>query len=571
MKLSPIKKEQKSKTFAVCDIETMKWTKFIMLGFYDGKQFREFRSLKKFFNYLAEEQRTEEIFAHFGGKFDFLFLLKEAMRDERAEVETLVPRGSSLLYFTLKLAGFSYSFRDSSALLPFALKSITENFGVDHKKGEWDHAKTKGYSKELAMYCMLDCVGLHEALTKFFEWPLIAKAGGATTLASQAMRVFRTFLDEDLYGLNDHASEFVRKSYFGGRTEIFRPLCEKGPLYEYDVNSLYPYVMREYDFPVGNGFFVYNFQRGKLGVYEAEVSCPDNIHIPALGVLHDGKFIFPVGDFSGVWTSAELEYAETLGYKIKVKRGYVWPLKKKLFEKFINALYEIRLTSPKNSVSDIIAKLLMNSSYGRFGMNLDKENIGFILKDGVTEYRVLKIGNKNVQLYKEPVRLKTFSHVGIATFVTSYARIHMHRLFGSLGSDLFYTDTDSIFTTRKMDHGKELGKLKFEAEYDSAVFLLPKTYYARGIQKSKIAMKGFDKKKISQFDFDDFHTALEGDLRRFKIENDPKFATFKTALAQKKLVTLTKKSEKQLKSQYNKRIIIRKNGEFFTQPIKMEK
>ena len=87
--------------FAVCDIETMNWTTFTVLGFYDGENYVEFRSLKKFFQYLSVEQRTENIFAHFGGKFDFLFLLKEALRNVDCRVETLVPRGSSILYFSL--------------------------------------------------------------------------------------------------------------------------------------------------------------------------------------------------------------------------------------------------------------------------------------------------------------------------------------------------------------------------------------------------------------------------------------------------------------------------------------
>jgi hypothetical protein len=247
--------------------------------------------------------------------------------------------------------------------------------------------------------------------------------------------------------------------------------------------------------------------------------------------------------------------------------GIVFDGKEKLFHDFITDLYNIRLVSTKNSVSDIMAKLLMNSSYGRFGMDNSKENIGFTLKDGVEEYEFIKVGKNNIQLYKEPVFLKTFTHVAIAAFVTSYARLHMHKLFGGLGTDLYYTDTDSIFTTRKLETGKLLGDLKHEASYQGAVFLLPKTYIARGLSKNKIAMKGFDKRKIVNFTFDDFKNGLEGDLRKFKIENEPKFATFKTALSQKKLVTMTKKNEKQLKATYKKRLIYKENGEFFTNPL----
>jgi len=570
MKLSPIGKPQKKISFAVVDIETMNWTKFIVLGFYDGTEYREFRSLKKFFEFLSQEQRTETIFAHFGGKFDFLFLLKEILRNEKYKVEALVPRGSSILYFNLECGGRKYTFRDSSALLPFALKSLTENFGVASKKKEWDHSKTTGYSAELSSYLKFDCLGLFESLEKFYSWPLIEKAGPAFTVAGQAMRVMRCYLEEELWGLNEKATEFCRKAYLGGRTEIFRPYCEKGPLYEYDVNSLYPTVMRDNYFPVGNGLFTYNYDKSNLGIYQAIATAPTRLHIPCLGVVRDGKFIFPVGKFEGYWTNAEIEYAISQGYQFKIKKGYVFPEKRMLFKNFIDDLYSIRLTAAKNSVSDIIAKLLMNSSYGRFGMDHEKENIGFEMKEGVEEYQILKIGNRNVQLYKEPITLRTFSHVGIAAFVTSYARIYMHKMFKDLGEELYYTDTDSLFTTRKLPSNKGLGGLKLENEFASAVFLLPKTYFARGFAKSKIAMKGFDRKKIQDFTLDDFRNALEGDLRRFKIENEPKFATLKTALAQKKIVTLTKKSERQLRAVYSKRIIYKKDGEFFSKPINLQ-
>lgn len=572
MRLSPLKRTPNEKPFAVVDIETMKWTKFIVLGFYDGLRYLEFRRLSKFFKFIADDTDVpQDIYAHFGGKFDFLFFIRELLKDVKTyKIVDLIPRGSSILCFRIECAGRTFDFRDSSALLPFSLKSITENFGTDTTKGDYDHSKTKGYSKELSDYLRRDCVGLYESLEKFFQWPLIKRAGPASTLASQAMRVFRTYLKNELYSPGNFANNFARHAYLGGRTEIFNPLCRKGPLYEYDVNSLYPFVMRDNFFPTGKVSTVFKYDEEKLGIYWCHVEAPE-MHIPALGIISNSKYIFPTGNFTGHFTSAEIAYARGLGYKFKIRTGIIFENKEKLFTDFINDLYSIRVTAQKNSVSDIIAKLLMNSSYGRFGMNLLRENIGFELKAGVTPYKILKLGKINVQLYKEPTELQSFIHVAIAAFVTSYARIHMHRLMAPLGDTLYYTDTDSIFTTSQMETGKNLGDLKHEGTYDSAVFLLPKTYYALGTKKNKIAMKGFDKKKIQNFELDDFKNALEGDLRKFRIMNEPKFATLKQALAQNKIVTLTKKNEKQLKAVYDKRTIIKlKRGEFKTVPIHMK-
>jgi len=60
------------------------------------------------------------------------------------------------------------------------------------------------------------------------------------------------------------------------------------------------------------------------------------------------------------------------------------------------------------------------------------------------------------------------SHVGIASAVTSYARIEMielKMLLIKLGIKLYYTDTDSIFVDKDLPHyliGKDLGQLKDE-------------------------------------------------------------------------------------------------------------
>lgn len=564
---------KKDFNFAVLDIETMKWTKFICLGYFDGAKYNEFRSLKKFFDFLPSTEVTN-IFAHFGGKFDFLFLLRELLRDTRKiKITNIIPRGSSILCLSVSIDGREFNFRDSSALLPFSLKSITENFETDTRKSEWDHTKTTGWSQGLSDYLRDDCIALYQSIEKFYSWPLIKKAGPAFTTASQALKVFRTFLKDDLKNPGRFANDLVRPSYLGGRTEIFKPACPKGVvLREYDVNSLYPFVMKENFYPVGRAVSTFKYHKNFLGIYEVRVTAPKNLKIPALGILLNKKYVFPVGKFKGMFTSVEIEYAKTLGYSFEFIKGVYYPEKKELFKNFIDDLYAIRLLSNKNSVNDIIAKLLMNSCYGRFGMRLDRENLSFDLIVGSKEFRELKISTKVIPLYKNPVSLKSFTHVAIASFVTSYARIHMHRLMRPIEREVYYTDTDSIFTTAELPTGTQLGALKLEAEYSQgAVFLLPKTYYALGTKKSKIAMKGFDKKKIQSFDLEDFKNALEGDLHRFKITNEPKFASLKQALAKNKIVTMTKASEKRLKALYDKRIIIKKsNGTFETRPIILE-
>ena len=62
------------------------------------------------------------------------------------EIIEIIPRGSSLLMMKVKdNKNRVHVFKDSSALLPFSLKSLTKAFDVEVKKGEWDHKKTKGF------------------------------------------------------------------------------------------------------------------------------------------------------------------------------------------------------------------------------------------------------------------------------------------------------------------------------------------------------------------------------------------------------------------------------------------
>lgn len=564
--LTPLTKPKPSPKFQVLDIETMNWTKFIVLGYYDGENYLEFRTLKAFVNYIKTKEH-QNIFAHFGGKFDLLFILKECLKHDSIKISRMIPRGSSILGLEITYKTNKINFRDSAALLPFGLKSLAENFGVPQQKQEWDHTKTKCYSKELSTYLKADCLALYQCIEKFYDWPLIKASGPAYTVASQAMKVFRTFIKKPIHSLTHNLTEELRPAYLGGRTEIFKPFYKGGKLYEYDVNSLYPFVMVANAYPIDKGYATFKRRRGSLGIFRARCVVPSDLHIPCLGIVRDNKYIFPKGTFEGLWCGVELDYAQSLGYQVEILDGHEFKTKEMIFKDYVDSLYQIRETSPKNSVSNVLAKLLMNSLYGRFGMNLDRESISFDLKEGNKEYRTVTINKKKIMLFTEPTKLETFTHIGIAAHVTAYARIHMHKLMMKHPKEIYYTDTDSLFTTKEMPTGKALGELKLEHTYDSACFLLPKTYIATSATKKKIAMKGFDRKKIQDFTFEDFTRAFEGDLKRMKTTSEPKFASIKSALAQQKIVTMTKATTKQLRALYTKRIIL-PNGE--TEPITLQ-
>ena len=98
------------------------------------------------------------------------------------------------------------------------------------------------------------------------------------------------FIDQNI--LKDHKIPLItgqifndiRKSYIGGSTDMYKPFGKN--IYAYDVNSLYPYVMKNYPMPIGNITFfegdISKFETNPFGFFEVEITAPNNLNIPIL-------------------------------------------------------------------------------------------------------------------------------------------------------------------------------------------------------------------------------------------------------------------------------------------------
>jgi hypothetical protein len=566
-------------SYAVFDIEARNWIRHVVNGYFDGTEFRYFKSIAKFLDALEEmEKPPKHIFSHFGGGYDFLFLFDEILKTARGDIENIIARGGNILFFDyVWIDGQGeerkVTFRDSSAIFPFGLKKLADDFRVKNKKGEINYAKIRKITPELLAYLESDCRALFECLSSYFDTPLIRRAGPAFTSASQAMRIFRLYLRAPLYSSTREADSFIRRGYFGGRVEIFRPYF--GPragskqklLHVFDVNSLYPSIMRDNEFPTQEGEFTRRRKKGTLYFADVTVSVPP-MYVPPLPFLcpKRKKLIFPTGKFRGIYSSVELEYAESLGVEVlKVHRVLKMKRASPIFRKFITELYKIREKNPRGSVLNYLAKTAMNSLYGRMGLNLDKEELKIMgsIQDWATmdEYRRYNFGKREVKILRGRKILKSFSNVGIAAWVTSLARIKMHEYLLAHEKEIYYIDTDSLFTTKKIPSSEKLGEMKHEYSVKEACFILPKTYAVRFQEmikgkKKKLVMKGFENKKLHKIPFAAFYEALQGDLQRLKITTTPTHLKFRSALKKKKFLVLGKKSVKSIKSKYDKREII---------------
>lgn len=275
--------------------------------------------------------------------------------------------------------------------------------------------------------------------------------------------------------------------------------------------------MKNNPMPVGNPVYIEGDEskiesiikdKTKISFIEVEVNCLANIKAPLLlnrfksnGI---GKTIAPVGSWQGFYTSIEILRALEMGYKFKYIRG-VYFNSKIIFDKYVDHYYEMKKQSKKNSSGYTISKLMLNSVYGRLGMNpyLDKHVIVYpddVIK--LSEYHkiidVMPLNNgKELITYTPNIYEEDFTHsncsIPIAAAITAGARVYMSYFKNMDNINIFYSDTDSLDLDRPLDNkyvGDELGQFKLEHHFAEAVYLGPKVYGGKTPNYELVKVKG---------------------------------------------------------------------------------
>lgn len=234
-----------------------------------------------------------------------------------------------------------------------------------------------------------------------------------------------------------------------------------------------------------------------------------------------GTLIFPTGKFKGVYFSEELKYAKTLGYEIIPLRGFLFEEKPSPFIGIIEDLYSSRLEAKKkgDEAMSFIYKLLMNSLYGRFGINPEStiteicknDRCQVLMKKSTFEsmepindiYFLVKYKSNSSE--DENWKAPKMAAVHLSAAITACARIHMYKHISR--ADCYYTDTDSVVLGSPLPEdfisSKELGLFKLEYQVMKGIFLSPKSYMLqcegettvmkhKGIAKDEVTEEWFE-------------------------------------------------------------------------------
>lgn len=481
---------------------------------------------------------------------------------------------------------------DSYALLKSSLDKLTKDFDVPHKKLNFmDKPNTKNDYEYLYHlfkigdprfdeYLMNDCIGLYEVLEKFFT--LIKNHGGKVgiTTASTALKTFQnSYLDDYVLKMGGkRLNEELKKGYYGGRTEIYRMYAKQDNYYWFDINSLYPFVMRNNSFPISPPIRTKNISKNDIfdynGIVNVDVYIPNNTYLPLLPCRLD-KLYFPVGKISGYYDNLFIRKAYELGYKVNIKDGFLFNLSEPVFKKYVDTFFKLKKESKSGTPTYALSKLMMNSLYGKFAQKQEGESIKKIFPDQQSEYEILDVLNVNEHLFKVKSNVKGDHFIPqLSIHVTTLAQLELFNALSDIlekGYKIFYCDTDSVATDYKnIRCSNNLGDWKKEYTFYRGYFLLPKTYYiVLKDDKGKVRAKGYRSEFQKGFSENSFKKALfKKNYTDFTVSKKDQFQPFLTSYKRFGSFVSVATLNKSIKSTYSKRKIL---DDFNTIPFNINK
>ena len=505
--------------------------------------------IETFFERIMKEANPYIYFHNL--KFDGEFILYYLMTHDFEYVESNEKRNNTFstlisdmglfyqieVYFEVGKKTKKVTFIDSLKIINQSVESMPKTFKIPENKLEIDYNEPREIGHELTgeeiAYIKNDVVIVAKALKYLFDMGLTKMTAGSNAL-SEYKEIMKLNRFRNLYKpLNYEIDKDIRRAYRGGFTYL-NPIYKNKDVASgevLDVNSLYPSVMYKEILPFGEPFFyVGEYKEDKVyPLYIQRLTCSFKIKegkIPTIQIKHsrfvDNEYLTDSGEEPVALTLTSVDLKLFLeqydvwdlhyesGWKFKGMRG--------LFTEYIDKWIKVKneATISGNKGMRQVAKIMLNSLYGKFATSLDVQSKIPYLENDVVKYR---LGEKST---------KDGVYLPMGAFITAYARDKTIRTSQAIkdysikkyGIDMYcYSDTDSIHTILPIEELKqfceiddvELGAWKHESHFTRAKFIRQKTYLEEIDGEINITCAGLPQRCYDQVTWDNFKEGLKVD------------------------------------------------------------
>lgn len=341
-------------------------------------------------------------------------------------------------------------------------------------------------------YCRRDVEIIETAVINLITWLDSNKIGRmrftSSGLAAEAFRVGCP--GKKVYAHQEQDTrKLERKGYFGGEVRAFQVGEISGDLYQVDVNSLYPFIMRDNDLPFELMAISGNAKWQKGIPPENPLTLMAEVWIRDYGDSYPKRMNdstnYCRGSFATILCGAELDAAINRGDVIGFRRWSKYSIGN-LFSEFVSKYWQMRVNAKVNGdpITDLFCKSILNSLYGRFGMMSQHlvHRTDFTAPIAFGRWATVSSSTKKIRRF-QVMNHKPFEIVGkkeikksfpaLSAFITAAGREYMRGLRRLVGRRcLVYQGVDSLVINRagldKLESADmidplTLGKLKIEA------------------------------------------------------------------------------------------------------------
>lgn len=433
-------------------------------------------------------------------------------------------------------------FYDSLKLIPFSVEDIAKKFKLkeneeDLRKLKLDYKefREKGHilTDEEKEYIKHDVIIVSKALNILFKEDLTKMTIGSNALTNYKASINGNF---DNYFPEPSLEEDteIRETYKGGWTYL-NPKYEGKEVKDglvIDKNSMYPYHLRNSLLPFGEAVrFEGEYKFNKMyPLYTQVITCSfelKNNKLPSIQLKNNLNFLPTeyIESSKGELITLHLTSIDLCLFKeqyniydISYDGGYMFKGMKGLFNSYIDYWGNIKIEAGKTGNFGLrqVAKLMLNSLYGKFGLSPYARSKMPYLENEVLKFKILE---------KEE-RKKVY--VPIASFITSYARRDIIETSQKLrdytmqkyNDDYYiYSDTDSCHIKYISDEELKtiididefrLGAYKVESRFKRGKYIRQKCYIEEDYEgKLNTTIAGLPKRLGKYVNFRNFKKGMQ--------------------------------------------------------------